>query len=131
LLLITVNNHHQSPNQAIASLPSTVAYVVSSKCWQQCSSWHSCNQWAAAPWLFSRLVVKRMTVVDVLFAAAACLCLVLGLRQAIREAEAKNAADAAAAAAEAAQLGTPSSNGTGAKADTSVAANAASRSESQ
>lgn len=58
------------------------------------------------------------------------LLIVLGLRQAIREAEAKNAAAAAAAAAEE-QLGTPSSNGTGAKADTSVAANATSRSEGQ
>ncbi|KAF6259125.1 hypothetical protein COO60DRAFT_1294946 [Scenedesmus sp. NREL 46B-D3] len=61
------------------------------------------------------------------------LMIVLGLRQGIREAEAKNATDAAAAAKEAeeAGLGTPAGNGTGAKAGAGVAANAASRSDGQ
>ncbi|KAF8072375.1 hypothetical protein HT031_000034 [Scenedesmus sp. PABB004] len=58
------------------------------------------------------------------------LLVVLGLRQAIREAEAKNAAAADAAdAAAAAQLGTPGSNGTGAKAAEAGVAAAAERSD--
>lgn len=53
----------------------------------------------------------------------------LGLRQGIREAEAKNAADAAAGTGEQVQLGTPASNGTGAKEDEGVTARAAGQSK--